>query len=257
VLRRAAPGAKDVDPVDGIGKDSDQPGFVYAYEPNSTSKNNFALVDKSTPVDQRGVYARYLLYQGNNGIFTTWQGIPQKVTLDLPPKLSDTSDKPTDDGSKNNKNPSPTNPTGPTGTPTSTNYQTPNLSTGSPTSSNSLANVPTSPTDSNNPGNTDLSGANSPTGTDLSGLQNPSLTNPGGTNLSTPPTTGDGGGTSLTDPSTGRVPTTGLGNPSTPDTPGSLKTPSSGAAASRAGVRYDPGGRRHRCSLGGQHRGCG
>jgi hypothetical protein len=221
---------KDVDPyADGM-KDTER--GVYVYDPAGEYKD--LGVYKETPTDQRGVYARYLLLQGNNGIFSTWQGIPQKVTLELPPKLTDTGGKPKDDGSGNNNNNNKTGASDPTATryPAGMNMSKVPTGTPSPTGlpTTGSTNNPTgadlsglnNPSGINKPGSTDLSGINNPAGTDLSGFPNPTGTPTlDGTSLNTPPGLG---GTNL-DPTTGSGRNTGLGSPYTP---GSIKTPSLG-----------------------------
>jgi hypothetical protein len=228
---------KDVEPTAGNKEHENTIYYtgVYAYDP--TAKDKGMTLNKGTPADQRVTYARYLLNNANNGIFTTWQGVPQKVTLDLPPKLTDTSGKPKGDGSGNARN---TGPAGPTGSHTPTGVTMPKVPTGLPNSST------VSPTGDdlsglNNPTNTDLSGINSPTSTDLSGVNNPTLTNPSGTDLSTPPNLG-AGGTNL-DPTTG-TPDPSLGNPYTPYSPGLIKSPATGGGGlgdNGSGIKTGPG----------------
>lgn len=58
-----------------------------------TSDGVNVTIDRSTPLNQRGLYAQYMLNKQNNGIFSAWQRIPQTVTLELPPPLNKTDRK--------------------------------------------------------------------------------------------------------------------------------------------------------------------
>ncbi len=156
-------------------------------------------INNATPANQRGLLAQHLLNKQNNSIFQAWNSIPETVTLDLPPALTNTSNKP---GGKGNGN-----------------------GNGSGGGGGSIPNIPGGGSGGlgnglGGPGNTQLAdfptGAGTgigtgtgPGGTDLSGIGNGSgLGNGSGTDLSginptIPPGLGSGGGTSLGNPGLG------------------------------------------------------
>jgi hypothetical protein len=174
-------------------------------------------IDRDTPPEKRGLYAQYLLDQGNNGIFSTWQGIPQSTTLDLPPTLTNTGDKNDKDGKNGGKNHGPGS-TDPGGTPDLGKTGMPKMPGGTP---GGPSGIPTdlAQTGSDHAGNHPPGSVVGPVGTDLSGVNHPTV--PGGTDLGRPP--GLGGGTDLNTPPSIKNPTTGLGggnDPFTPYTPG-------------------------------------
>lgn len=175
------------------------------YQTIPTSDGKYVEITRDTPANQRGLYAQYLLDQQNNGIFSTWQSIPQTVTLDLPPATTNTGGPPKNKPGGPGAGPG----TGP-GSGTVPHLggagATPTLAD----SKHSGANLAGLPTGSNGSG-TNLSGiGNTPGGgTDLSGV-GPVGSGPGGTNLGSGP-----GGTNLGSPP-GLGPSTGLGSGPSP-----------------------------------------
>lgn len=172
------------------------------YQTIPTSDGKYVEITRDTPANQRGLYAQYLLDQQNNGIFSTWQSIPQTVTLDLPPATTNTGgppkkDKPGPGSTGPGSVKTPHVPSGPGATPTLADSK--NLGHGG-------ANLAGLPTGTNGSG-TNLSGVGQTPGggTNLSGI-GPVGSGPGGTNLGTGP-----GGTNLGSPP-GLGPTTGLGS---------------------------------------------